>query len=157
MAFTRRTALALSGAVAGTVAAASLAGALVIGGADDQDPTPPEPIAVVDSAREVPGTAPAPATAPDVEVVYQDVYDLPPATAPAGRAGAVGSSPAPTAPAVTADLSSTAAGDDDWDDDEYDDGYEDDGYEDESEHSDDDDDDDDDGDYDDDEGEWEDD
>ncbi|HEU5082393.1 MAG TPA: hypothetical protein VFU14_03570 [Acidimicrobiales bacterium] len=151
MALTRRTALALSGAVAGTVAAASLAGALVIGGADGQEPTPPDPIAVVDATAEAPASVPT--TAPGVEVVYQDVYDLPPATAPAGSAGAVGLSPAPTAPVAAGDLSSTVAGDDGWDDDEYEDeGYEDDGYEDEysDDHGDDDHEDED-------EGEWEDD
>jgi len=129
MALTRRTALALSGAVAGTVAVASLAGALVIGGRDDADPTPPDTVALVGHAA--PDASATPTTEPRVEVVYQDVYDLPPATAPDVRTGAAAPSPAPAAPVLT------SSDDDRWDDDGWDDdGSEDDEWDDDDRYED---------------------
>lgn len=155
MPFTRTSALVLSGAVAGIVAVSSLAGALVVGG-DDADATTPT-TALLDEA--VPVDTTTPTTAPAVEVVYQDVYDLPPATGPAAST----SSPAGVAPVAAADLSSAPAATDDWDDDDADQGEYKDEWEDEYEYEDDEyegedeDEDDDDLEDDDDEGEWEDD
>lgn len=114
MALTRRTALAVAGAVAGTVAAASLAGALVVGGADGATPAAPDTISAVDTTAGEPGAASTPTTTPGAHVVYQDVYDLPAAAASDGRAGLV--APSPATLAVSGDLSSAVAGDDDWDD-----------------------------------------
>ena len=80
MALTRTAALALGGAVAAAVALVSVAGAVTV---STGTPSPaPAPAAVLAGDSD-----PAVATStPPVEVIYQDVYDLPPAPAPPAAA-----------------------------------------------------------------------
>ena len=149
---TRKSALALAGAVAGTLTAASVAGAVNLGllsseSSPSDDPSELfVPSETTDTGLEDPTTSTSVTQPDDVEVVIEDVYDLP----PAGSTGASGSAPGGTiatapssAPAATTPVvppTSVRHDDDDDHDDDHDDDRDDD-HDDDRDHDDDHDDD----------------
>ncbi len=145
MALTRKSALALAGAVAGTLAAAGVAGAVNLGLLAGDDGAPDPNGAVLDIVATTGTTAgtieiPASPSSTVVEVVVEDVYDLPAGTTPPAAAPTT-----PLGPPVS--LGEVDDDDDDHDDefdDDHDDEFEDDDHEDDHDSDEDDDHDDDD-------------
>ncbi len=90
MTTTRRSALALAGAVAGTLTAASLAGAVNLGLLSTDSTSANEPIQLLESDSLEPTVDSTTTTVVDgVEVVIEDVYDLPAVVSPAGDAPSI--------------------------------------------------------------------
>ncbi len=125
----RKSALALAGAVAGTITAASLAGAVNLGLlSSDSTPAPGTQIQLFEPIDAAAPTTTSTTEAP-VEVVVQDVYDLP---------SGAGQSPAPAAaptaaPTLTQAPAPTAGDGGSYSDDSYEtESHESDSYESES-------------------------
>ncbi len=111
----RKSALALAGAVAGTITAASLAGAVNLGLlSSDSTPAPSTQVQLFEPIDTAAATTTSTTEAP-VEVVVQDVYDLP---SDSGQSPAP--AVAPTAPAtLTQAPAPTAGGDDSYESQSY--------------------------------------
>ena len=128
----RKSALALAGAVAATITAASVAGAVNLGLlSSDPAPASSSQVQLFEPIDATTATTTSTTEAP-VQVVVQDVYDLP---ADNGQAPAPTSTAAPTAPATLTQAPAPSSGGDDG---SYtDDGASDDSYEHESDSHDD--------------------